>query len=256
MNSSAPAAKVQHLSFSYREGRAEQAIALYRDFSLSFKADSIVAIMGRSGSGKSTLARTLIGDLPVDSGVIAWREDFQETYHVSYVDQSFGDTLHWWHRVWQNLDWPLRKRRWARPERAARVKALLRAFGLTELADSFPRQLSGGERQRLAVARCLSWKPHCLILDEALNALDSDTKRTIIAALRSLATEDKMTVILITHALADTLALADRCVLLGKTPVEILGDFEISLPHPRDENSPEYREAQEPLIEVLRHGYL
>ena len=252
----APALEVQHLSFTYKEGRGERPTTLYRDFSLSIEAGSIVAVMGPSGSGKSTFARALIGDLPVDPGVISWREDFRETYHVSYVDQSYDYTLHPWHRAWKNLDWPLRKRRWPRAERATRVEALLHAFGLTQLADSFPKQLSGGERQRVAVARCLSWKPRCLILDESLSALDSNTKRSIITALRSLATEDGMTVILITHILADTLALADRCILLGKRPVEILGDFEISLPHPRDEDSPEYREAQEPLIEVLRHGYL
>ena len=256
MTGVAPALEVQHLSFSYKEGRAERPITLYRDFSLSIAAGSIVAVMGPSGSGKSTFARALIGDFPIDPGVISWREDFRETYHVSYVDQSFDHTVHPWRRTRQNIDWTLRKRRWAHAERATRVEALLNAFGLSELAHSFPKQLSGGERQRLAVANGLSWRPRCLILDESLNALDSNTKRSIITALRSLATEDGMTVILITHILSDTLALADRCILLGKRPVEILGDFQISLPHPRDENSPEYREAQEPLIEVLRHGYL
>ena len=139
MTQEAPALEVQHLSFSYKENRAARPITLYRDFSLSIEAGTIVAVMGQSGSGKSTLARALIGDFPIDPAVIAWREDFRESFHVSYVDQSYDDTLHPWRRVWENVEWPLRKRHWPRDDRARRVEELLNAFGLSELRRSFPR---------------------------------------------------------------------------------------------------------------------
>jgi NitT/TauT family transport system ATP-binding protein len=212
--------------------------------------------MGESGSGKSTLAKLLVKDYPLTAGTILWREDFSPPHEVIYTDQHPLNSVFPWQSVRENIEWPLRSRNWSLTERKSRVERLLELFGLANRAAAFPKAISGGELQRLAIARCISWRPRCLILDESLSALDRNTRAEIINALRTIKDEDGMTIILITHYLTDVMAFANRCVALGERPVRVLGDFPISLPYPRDEKSADYQTAQEPLIEILRHGHL
>lgn len=254
MSHPAPAVTIRGLRFGY--GGEAEGSALYDDFNLEITAGSVIAFMGGSGSGKSTLAKLLVKDYPLAEGTIMWRDDFSAPHEIIYTDQHPLNSVFPWQNVRENIEWPLRRRGWEPEERSSRVERLLTLFGLLPRADAFPKAISGGELQRLAIARCISWRPRCLILDESLSALDRNTRAGIIAALRTIRDEDDMTVILITHYLTDVMALADRSVALGGRPVRVLGDFSISLAYPRDENSAEYRAAQEPLIEILRHGHL
>lgn len=254
MSHATSAVTIHDLRFSYGDDATEK--ALYDNFNLNVAAGSVVAIMGGSGSGKSTLAKLLVKDYPLTAGAISWREDFSAPHEVIYTDQHPLNSVFPWQSVRENIEWPLRCRNWSSAERKLRVERLLELFGLAGRAAAFPKAVSGGELQRLAIARCISWRPRCLILDESLSALDRNTRAGIINALRTIKDEDEMTVILITHYLTDVMAFANRCVALGERPVRVLGDFPISLPYPRDENSAAYQTAQEPLIEILRHGHL
>jgi NitT/TauT family transport system ATP-binding protein len=132
----------------------------------------------------------------------------------------------------------------------------LSLFRLTHRAEAYPAELSGGELARLALARCLSWRPRFAIIDESLSQLDRFTKGIVYEALRKISDEQGTRFLLITHILGDAMALADRCLVFGESPVRILGDFEIDLSFPRKEESPEYLTAQEPLLEVVRRGIL
>lgn len=254
MSEGTSAVTIHELRFSYGQDAAEK--ALYDGFNLRIEAGSVVALMGGSGSGKSTLAKLLVKDFPLTEGTINWHRDFSAPHEVIYTDQHPLNSVFPWQTVSENIEWPLRCRNWTSEQRNSRVERLLELFGLSHRATAFPKAISGGELQRLAIARCISWRPRCLILDEALSALDRNTRAGIINALRAIRDEDDMTIILITHYLTDVMALADRCVALGERPVRVLGDFPISLPYPRNENCPAYQSAQEPLIEILRHGHL
>ena len=257
MNPAAPAVVVEGLSFGYKSKLVDDHDLLFRDFSLKLMAGQFVALMGGSGSGKSTFAKLLAGTLTHEPAAITWRTDFTDRLSdIVYIDQAPMNAVFPWHSIRKNIMWPLESLGWEKTEIDSRTDELLELFGLQQLANSFPAHVSGGELQRLAVARSLSWKPKCLILDENFSMLDRRTKDVITHGLRQLSTRDQMTIVLITHNLSDAMALADRCIIIGQRPVQVLGDFSVPLAFPRNEESREYQEAQEPLIEILRHGHL
>lgn len=252
--SSSHAVELRSVDFTYEKNHDPE--PLFHEFSLTISTGDVVAIMGSSGSGKSTLGRLMARMLQPNRGEIVWLTAFSHPRELVYVDQQPFNSIFPWQRVRQNLEFYPRKMRWENNKIAEQTDSLLALFRLTHLSDALPADLSGGELQRLAVARCLSWKPRCVILDESFSALDGNTKEAILVALRQLVDAQKMTLILITHNLSDALAMAHRCVLLGNRPVQVIADLELALEFPRHEHSPEYLQAQTALINIIRDGIL
>lgn len=221
---------------------------LLQDFSIQMEAGQITALMGGSGSGKSTLARIAAQRQVPGSGAIRRRPDFEKPSDVVYVDQDPWNSIFPRLTVAENLEWTLKILGWSTPKIQSRVENLLRTFSMSERRHAFPKTLSGGERQRLALMRCLSWGPKCLLLDETLSALDQSTKNNVIASLLSVVREDGITLLVVTHILFDALAMADRIIVIGRKPVEILGEVLCRMPHPRNSDSREYGEAEASLL--------
>jgi ABC-type sulfate/molybdate transport systems ATPase subunit len=99
---------------------------------------------------------------------------------------------------------------------------LLERLGIAHLAHARPRELSGGERQRAALARALAREPGLLLLDEPFGALDAITRRAVRDELDGLLAGLALPTILVTHAFADAVALADRVgVLVGGEIVQL-----------------------------------
>ena len=154
----------------------------------------------------------------------------------------------------RNLHYPLEKLRWSEEERRARIGYLGALFRLEGVLDALPAQISGGELQRLALARCLSWKPELVILDEPLSALDRDVKGNITLALHELAAKDGMTVVLITHNVADALTIGTRYIVIGDRPVRIMSDLQFETPYPRRRGTPDYDQMEQALVACIREG--
>lgn len=229
---------------------------LYRDFDFCLMPSSITAIMGPSGSGKSTLGLLIAGMLHANHGRIERASALAEPKDVVYIDQQAMNSVFPWQNVRTNVEYPLRRLGWSPPRAKERVDELLQRFGMDTLVNAFPRQLSGGELQRLALCRCLSWKPRLIILDESLSALDPKMKTKAIAALYEIAAGDDITIVLITHSIADAMMFATRCIVLSDRPVRIACDVAVDCPFPRDENSPGFSAAQEAIIGTIRHGIM
>jgi ABC-type nitrate/sulfonate/bicarbonate transport system ATPase subunit len=155
-----------------------------------------------------------------------------------------------------NLEWPLQKLGWHRAERTARATALLEQLRLTAVAAAYPTRLSGGELQRLAIARALIWQPRVLILDEALSALDRGTWQVAVDCLLHFRAREQLTLVFITHHLADVLALADRCLVLNPQGGPLLSDTSIDLAYPRDPASTEVQRVHAELRDIVRRGLL
>ncbi len=198
---------------------------LYDGFELAVGMGSIVALMGPSGSGKSTLGKMMARIIAPTAGRVDWSPDFRKRSDVVYMDQHPMNSVFPWQTVRRNLEYPLEKLRWGEQETRARVAYLASLFRLDPLLESLPAKISGGELQRLALARCLSWRPELVILDEPFSALDRELKADISLALRELAAKDGMTVVLITHSISDALAIATRYVVVGDRPVRIISDL-------------------------------
>lgn len=245
------ALEISGISFAYANSGNG---TLYEDFSLEVERGSIVAIMGPSGSGKTTLGRMMAGILSPQRGSIRRSPEFERPADVVYLDQHPINSVFPWQTVRRNLCYPLEKLGWDPAAIAARASYLISLFRLEGLAAAYPAHLSGGELQRLALARCLSWRPKLVVLDEPFSALDGKVKEEISAALVELAEKEFITQVLITHNVADALALGTRCIVLCRKPVRIIADHEFRSGFPRREGAPDYEKMQQTLITGIRHG--
>jgi len=115
----------------------------------------------------------------------------------------------------------------------AGVYAAIDLVGLTGFEKHFPAELSGGMRKRVALARTLIYEPETLLMDEPFGALDAQLKLLMQDQLQKLTQMARMTVLFVTHDLAEAIALADRFVVFSPRPGRIRTVRTVDLPRPR-----------------------
>src|SRR5512135_3248738 len=166
-----------HLSkqFAARQGP----LAAVEDISFAVAPGEFLCIVGPSGCGKSTLLRLLAGLLLPDQGQVCLHGQLLTgpRREIGFVFQKAN--LMPWRTVFDNIMLPLQIQRM--PEDSAKRRAVraLELVGLTEFAQSYPRELSGGMEQRVAIARALVHEPEILLLDEPFGALDALTRERL-----------------------------------------------------------------------------
>ena len=151
-------------------------------FDLELREGELVSLLGPSGCGKTTALRIAAGFDFADSGTVSvGGHDLTRTpahkRNMGMVFQSYSLFPNL--TVELNVDYGLRTRKVAKPERASRVAEMLELVQLTHLAKRYPHQLSGGQQQRVALARALAVQPQVLLLDEPLSALDAKVRATL-----------------------------------------------------------------------------
>jgi len=193
------------------------------DLSLQIKAGAITVLTGPSGAGKTTLLRLIAGLVKPQAGRLAFGNevwlDTQKSVFLSPQQRKAGlvfqDYALFPHlTVRQNLAFALEK-----GQDTSRVDELLREVELTQLADQKPHQLSGGQKQRVALARALVLRPRLLLLDEPLSALDRSMRHRLQGYLMDLHQRYQLTVILVTHDLAEIFRLGDQVIELDEGKV-------------------------------------
>lgn len=192
---------------------------------LSIPAGQFLAVVGRSGGGKTTLLRLIAGlDKPTHGEVrIAGAPvaGLQRSVRLLFQDSR----LLLWQRVIGNVG-IAREPGWRGTAQAA-----LADVGLADRANDWPSILSGGQKQRVALARALVSRPGVLLLDEPFGALDALTRAEMHELLARIWREHGFTTVLITHDVAEAVALADRVVVLRDGVAAL--DLAIDLPRPR-----------------------
>ena len=186
--------------------------------SVTFDRGSLTTVLGRTLAGKTTLLRAVAGLQDIKTGTLerdgepfgtlpAWQRD------VAMVYQQFINYPHL--TVFENVAFPMRKRKVAEAEVCHRVKAVLELVGLGAFGERKPSQLSGGQQQRVALARALVRKADVLLLDEPLVNLDYKLREQLREEFRGLlTTQSEATVIYNTTEPAEAMMLGDRLVVM------------------------------------------
>ncbi len=202
---------------------------------LQVAAGQFVAVVGRSGCGKSTLLRLLAGLVQPSSGQVTLdgqpvqAADGSPDHPVRLMFQEAR--LLPWKSVIANVMLGLQG-----IDARARALQALQSVDLADRADEWPTVLSGGQRQRVALARALVHVPRVLLLDEPLGALDALTRREMQALVGDLCRARGLTVVLVTHDIAEAVALADRVILLEHGAVAVDVDVAEHLPGRREDH--------------------
>jgi len=197
-------------------------------------AGEFVCLLGPSGSGKSTLLRIIGGLVQADHGAVYLEGARLREPHpaVGFVFQ--GANLMPWRTVLDNVLLPVEVQHGRVDEvQRQRAQELLGVMALQGFAHAYPHQLSGGMRQRVVLARTLLQRPRLLLLDEPFGALDALTRERLNLELLRLAETQQMTVLMVTHNIAEAVFLADRVLVMSERPGRIVADIAIDLPRPR-----------------------
>jgi ABC-type sulfate/molybdate transport systems ATPase subunit len=101
-----------------------------------------------------------------------------------------------------------------RNEVRGRAEEALTLCGIASLAHRLPGQLSGGQQQRVALARAIAARPRLLVLDEPFASVDITTKARLLEEIRSLAAQQNLTVVLVSHDPQEAAAICQMAVIL------------------------------------------
>jgi iron(III) transport system ATP-binding protein len=204
----------------------------FASLEVSFEVEDgeLLVLLGPSGCGKTTTLRLIAGLEEPDAGEI-WLDGKlvsapgkhvpTEKRNVGMVFQSYAIWPHM--SVFDNVAYPLRVRRVARDIIRDKVEHTLDLVGLKGYASRQATQLSGGQQQRVALARAIVFEPRLLLLDEPLSNLDARLRVHMRTELKHLQRQTGITSVFVTHDQAESMALADRIVVMNQGRVEQIG---------------------------------
>lgn len=217
------------------------------DLNLNVQEGEVVVILGPSGCGKSTLLRCINGLEEIQSGSISFQGK-----EISGVKESAGHLRQKVGMVFQSYDLfphlsvlgnimlsPVKVQKRKKDEVKEEALKLLKKVGLSDKADSYPRQLSGGQKQRVAIVRALIMHPEILLFDEVTAALDPEMVREVLDVILALARQGK-TMLIVTHEMQFAKAVADRIVFMDEGKIAEEGTAKQFFEHPRTERAKKF----------------
>jgi multiple sugar transport system ATP-binding protein len=194
-----------------------------------------MVFVGPSGCGKTTTLRMIAGLESVSGGEIRIDDKLMNNVaprhrDIAMVFQNYALYPHY--KVFDNIAYPLRRRRVSKEEINRRVRETARLLDIERLLERWPRQLSGGERQRVALGRAIVRKPRLYLMDEPLSNLDAklrvQMRREIIRLQHMLGT----TTIYVTHDQVEAMTMGDRIMVLRHGRIQQVGPPETLYNYP------------------------
>ena len=196
-------------------------VSILEGANLAIHPGEFVCIVGPSGSGKSTLMNVLAGRVRPDQGRVSLGDmDLHDNFEALKQDIAFvpqSDVLHDGLTLRQGLGYTARLRLPADTTAAARAQVIdlaVRSVGLADRLDVKLASLSGGQKKRASLASEILSRPSLLFLDEVTSGLDESTDREIMELLRGL-TREEMTIVCVTHTLANIADYCDKVAVMG-----------------------------------------
>ena len=198
-----------------------------KDVTIEIDKGQIFGIIGFSGAGKSTLVRCInLLERPTSGKVfledteltaLPYKKLREARQKIGMIFQSFN--LMPSRTVYENIELPLKHNGYPKDKRKQRIEELLSLVELSDKGNNYPSQLSGGQKQRVAIARALAGDPKVLLCDEATSALDPKTTTQILALLKKLNQELKLTIVIITHQMSVVKDICDRAAVMEQGEV-------------------------------------
>jgi NitT/TauT family transport system ATP-binding protein len=237
----------------------QRTVEALQDVSFDIDENQFVSLLGTSGCGKSTLLSIVAGLEEQSSGevLVDGAPVGGPGRDRGMVFQTY--TLFPWMTVERNIVFALRGEGLSRKQRRDVAREHLEMVGLEGFTDAFPNQLSGGMRQRVAIARALCYRPKLLLMDEPFGALDAQTRQVMQELLTRVWEQHRLTVLFVTHDIAEAVFLSDRVLLMSARPGRIKEVLDIELGRPRtfeQLESSEFLEYRKRLLLAIREENL
>ncbi len=202
------------------------------NFSLTIPEGKIIGIVGPSACGKTTVVRAICGFVNPQTGTVKINGNtmYSKEQKVNIAPERrnvgvvFQDYAVWPHlSVYDNVAYPLKKRKVNKEELDKEVKEALRQVNMSSYEKYLPSQLSGGQQQRVAIARAIVNEPKVLLLDEPLGALDLKLRQDMQYELIRLKEELGITFVYVTHDQEEALTMSDTIVVMNQGYIQQIG---------------------------------
>jgi NitT/TauT family transport system ATP-binding protein len=249
-----PAVVVRDVWMTYRGQRPGEDVHVLERVNLEVRPGEFVCLVGPSGCGKTTLLNIVGGFVvPTRGEVLVQGEPVRgPSPRRIFIFQEGG--VFPWLTVTANVGFGVAAKRSA-VEHDRIVRHYIDMVGLTGFEQAYPRELSGGMRQRVEIARALAANSEVIYMDEPFGALDYFTRDKMRADLARIWQEERKTILFVTHDIDEAIYLADRVAVFGQRPATIREILPISLPRPRDLNTPDCLDIRERILTILGMGH-
>ncbi|OEH84895.1 spermidine/putrescine ABC transporter ATP-binding protein [Desulfuribacillus stibiiarsenatis] len=220
-----PKISIENLTHVYVTNK--EANVAIENIQLAIQRGEFISLVGPSGCGKSTILSCIAGLLQPTCGSISIDNQLitKPSATVGYMLQS--DYLFEWKSILKNACVGLEVMGQLTKDSIEHAKYLLDELGLGKYQHHYPSQLSGGMRQRAALVRTLVSSPEVLLLDEPFSALDYQNKLKLEDLVFDTLKKQNKTAILVTHDIAEAIAMSDKIAILDNNPGRIKEIIEI-----------------------------
>lgn len=238
---------VQDIKKTFRSDKGP--LPVLERVSFSVGDGELVAVVGPSGCGKTTLLNVIAGFERPDQGLVTidGAEKLEPSSQGILISQH-GSVFPWL-TVQQNLMFGLNGHE--NSDREALADHYAAMVGLKGFETSYAHELSGGMLKRAELARALVVKPEILYMDEPFSALDALLNLRMRNELLRILSEERHTVVLVTHDVEEAIHLADRIMVLSSRPATLQAVFDVPFPHPRKLSSPGVQELKVAILREL-----
>lgn len=211
--------KVENLSFGYTKE------SVFEDINFTVNKGDFACLIGSNGAGKSTLMKIILGQLKQNSGRVIFNLGKNPYERIGYVPQlgigsSYNFPITVREMVSLSLNKELRGFRRYKEIHEEKILAALMQVGMEEKINSLYSQLSGGQRQRVLIAKALVFSPDFLILDEPTTGIDAENRKMLFKLLHHLNKKHNITILMITHELADVEGYFNKLYKLSSNGIE------------------------------------
>jgi iron(III) transport system ATP-binding protein len=226
-----PLVAVRQLVKQFRR-RGGDLVRAVDEVSMEVCEGEMVVLLGPSGCGKTTLLRSIVGLETPDSGMIHanGRVVFDTDPAVDVppegrgVSMMFQNYALWPHlTVGQNVNYPLRARKYPKAQCRDKVIQSLGAVGLEALFDQYPGEMSGGQQQRIALARSLVTDPRVIVFDEPLSNVDARVRHDLRVEILAVQRLIGFAGIYVTHDQQEAMQMATRLAIMKDGVVVQMG---------------------------------